>query len=389
MYPSAVNPTGGIFVHEQARALVGLGHDVRVVSPKGWAPPLLSRWKAYRDIPGVDVIDGIPVLYPRKVTLPGARLRHRNNDAMLLAIGRPLRRIHARWPFDVIHAQMVVPDGWAAVRMGAELGVPVVATAHRADVLDVPAQGARSRARVVEAIEDIGWICSVSRAIADAALALATPRREIRIVPNGADTRIFAPRSASEARARLGLPDEGPVVTFVGKLVPRKGVDTLIEAMGILGRRPAGAPLLLAAGIGELRPELERRAAELGVADRVRFVCKIPHDDVGWWMSAGDLFVLPSLSEGLPTVACEAMNCGRPVVATAVDGTPEIVRDGETGLLIRPGDPEGLAGAMARILDDAELAARMSENALRIGQAEYTWTANARRMVEIYEEATA
>ncbi len=389
MYPSAVNPTGGIFVHEQARALVELGHDVRVVSPTAWAPPLLSRWRAYRDVPGVDTIDGIPVLYPRKVTLPGARLRHRNNDAMLLAIGRPLRRIHARWPFDVIHAQMVVPDGWAATRMGSELGVPVVATAHRADVLDVPAHGERSRARVIEAVEDIGWICSVSQAIADAAQALATPRRPIRIVPNGADTRVFVPRPAAQARARLGLPDDRPVVTFVGKLVPRKGVDTLVEAIGLLGARPEGAPLLVVAGIGEMRPQLERRAAELGVAQSIRFVGKIPHDDVGWWMSAGDLFVLPSLSEGLPTVVCEAMNCGRPVVATAVDGTPEIVRDGRTGLLVAPGDADALATAMARILDDPDLAERMGAEALRIGREEYTWTANARRMVEIYEEATA
>ncbi len=225
MYPSAVNPTGGIFVHEQARALVELGHDVRVVSPKAWAPPLLSRWSAYRDVPGVDTIDDIPVLYPRKVTLPGARLRHRNNDAMLLAIGRPLRRIHARWPFDVIHAQMIVPDGWAATRMGSELGVPVVATAHRADVLDVPAQGPRSRERVIEAVEDIGWICSVSQAIADAAQVLATPRRPIRIVPNGADTRVFAPRPASEARARLGLPPARPVPTPHGHLAPPPALD--------------------------------------------------------------------------------------------------------------------------------------------------------------------
>jgi glycosyltransferase involved in cell wall biosynthesis len=118
-------------------------------------------------------------------------------------------------------------------------------------------------------------------------------------------------------------------------------------------------------------------------------VGKIPHDDVGWWMAAGDLFVLPSLSEGLPTVVCEAMNCGRPVVATAVDGTPEIVRDGQTGLLIPPGDPEALATAMARVLDDAGLAERMGAEALRIGQEQYTWAANARRMVAIYEEATA
>jgi glycosyltransferase involved in cell wall biosynthesis len=229
----------------------------------------------------------------------------------------------------------------------------------------------------------------VSRAIAEAAEALATPRRPIQIVPNGADTRIFVARTRAEARAHLDLPDDGPIVSFVGKLVPRKGVDTLIEAMGILGRRRDGAPLLVAAGVGELREGLEARARELGVGDRVRFVGKVPHDDVGWWMSAGDVFVLPSLSEGLPTVVCEAMNCGLPVVATAVDGTPEIVRDGETGILIPTGDPPALAAALARILDEPEVAARMSAAALRIGQAEYTWAANARRMTEIYEEATA
>ncbi len=151
MYPSPVSWTAGIFVHEQARALVELGHDVRVVSPKAWAPPLLPKWKSFRDVSGVDTVDGIPVLYPRKLTLPGARLGHRNSDAMSFAISGPLRRIRRRWQFDVIHAHMVVPDGWAAARIGAELGVPVVATAHRADVLDVPAQGARSRERVVEA----------------------------------------------------------------------------------------------------------------------------------------------------------------------------------------------------------------------------------------------
>ena len=389
MYPSAVNWTAGIFVHEQVRALVALGHDVRVVSPKGFAPPLLPRWKAFHDVPGVDVFDDVPVLYPRKLTLPGARLGHRNPDAMLWAIRCPLRAVHRAWPFDVIHAHMLVPDGWAAARLGAAIGVPVVATAHRADVLDVPAQGPRSSARVTEAVESIDQVCAVSISIGDAAAALGTPRRPVRIVANGADTRVFLPRAASEARARLGLPDDGPIVSFVGKLVPRKGVDTLIEAMGLLARRPGGAPLLVAAGIGEMRPGLEAPAAELGVADRVGFVGKIAHDDVGWWMSAGDVFVLPSLSEGLPTVVCEAMNCGRPVVATAVDGTPEIVRDGETGLLVPPRDPRALADALGRVLDDPDLRGRMSEAALRIGQAEYTWAANARTMTGIYEELTA
>ncbi|MBY0396427.1 MAG: glycosyltransferase family 4 protein, partial [Thermoleophilia bacterium] len=225
--------------------------------------------------------------------------------------------------------------------------------------------------------------------IGEAAAALAAPRRPVEVVPNGADTRVFAPREAAEARRRLGVPDGGPVISYVGKLVPRKGVDILIEAMGILQRRQGGAPLLVAAGIGELREPLEARAAALGVADRVRFVGKVPHDDVGWWMAAGDVFVLPSLSEGLPTVVCEAMNCGRPVVATAVDGTPEIVRDGETGLLVPPSDARALADALARLVDDPALAARMGARALEIGRERYTWEANARAMTRIYEALAA
>lgn len=389
MYPSAVNRTAGIFVHEQVRALRDLGHDVRVISPTGWAPPGLARWGRHREVPGVERVDGVPVLHPRKLTLPRALLGTRNAEAMLLAVRGPMRRIRDRWPYDVVHAHMLVPDGWAAACMGAELEVPVVATAHRADVLDVPARGPAARDQVARAIDAIDRTVTVSHAIREAAEALGRPRRPVAVVPNGADDRVFTPRSTAEARAHLGLALDGPVISYVGKLVPRKGVDVLVEAMGILARRPSGAPTLLAAGIGEMRPQLERRAAELGVAERIRFVGKVAHDDVAWWMAAGDVFVLPSFSEGLPTVVCEAMNCGRATVATAVDGTPEIVRDGETGLLVPPRDAAALAAALARVLDEPGLAARMGERALDIGRAEYTWRANAGRMTEIYAELVA
>lgn len=384
MYPSPVNPTGGIFVHEQVRALRDRGHDVRVVSPKGWAPPGLSRWSSYRDVVAEDSVDGVAVHYPRKLTLPGGRLGHRNADAFLLGIRSTVRRIHDEWPIDVIHAHMMVPDGWAAARMGHELGVPAVGTAHRADVLDVPAQGAKARMRVAEAIQTLDAVVTVSRAIGDAADAIARPRRPITVVPNGADAQVFMPRDAGDARRRMGVPDDGPVISYVGKLVPRKGVDTLVEAMGILAARAAGAPRLVMAGIGGLREPLEQRAAELGVADRITWLGKVPHDEVGWVMSAGDVFVLPSLSEGLPTVVCEAMACGLPVVATAVDGTPEIVDDPATGLLVQPHDAGGLAAALARVLDDHDMAARMGGEALRRSEAEYTWAANARRMEQVY-----
>jgi teichuronic acid biosynthesis glycosyltransferase TuaC len=389
MYPSAINPTGGIFVHEQVKALRARGHDVRVVSPKAWGPPLVPQYAAYRRVPGHDVVEGVPVLYPKRIALPGNRLGAHDARAMLAAIALPIRAAHKNWPFDIIHAQMVAPDGWAAARVGRALGVPSVATAHRADVLDLPSRSPALHDLVGNAVSSLDAVVAVSQKMADAATALGAPRRPVEVVPNGADRAIFFPRAVEQARAHLGLPQGEQIISYVGKLVPRKGVDTLIEAMGILAERDTPTPLLLVAGIGELRESMEARAAELGIAGRMRFLGKIPHDDVPMAMAAGDVFVLPSLSEGLPTVVCEAMSCGRPVVATAVDGTPEIVRDGETGFLVTPKDPEGLARALAAILDDPSLAQRMAYRADVIAAERYTWDANAADMERIYSELLA
>ena len=388
LYPSAADPTAGTFVHEQASALIDLGHDVRVVSPKGIAPPLLARWARYRDIPGVDHHDGVPVLYPRKVTLPGGRLGHWNAESMRLAVTGPLSRIRTRWPFDVIHAHMLVPDGWAAARVGARLGVPVLATAHRADVLDVPARGGAQRTQVEQAVATVDQVVAVSKAMRSACDALATPRRPVAVVPNGADTRVFHPRERREARDRLGLPQDERIVAFVGMLSSRKGIDTLLEAIGMLSHTDARAPLLTIAGIGELQASLESRARDLGIADRLRFAGKVAHDEVAWWMAAGDVFCLPSLSEGLPTVVCEAMACGRAVVATAVDGTPEIVDDGVTGLLVPPRDAPALAAALERLLGDDAMRLRFETEALARARETYTWAANARAHVGLYEAIT-
>ena len=218
LYPSPADPTAGTFVHEQVGALVELGHDVRVVSPTGVAPPLLKRWERYRDVPGVDRVDGIPVLYPRKITLPGGRLGHWNAESMRLAVAGPLTRIHRRWPFDVIHAHMLVPDGWAAARVAGRIGVPVLATAHRADVLDVPARGGQQRTQVEEAVAWVDQIVAVSRAMRTACEGLATPRRPVAVVPNGADARVFFPRDRADVRRRLGLPLDERIISFVGVL---------------------------------------------------------------------------------------------------------------------------------------------------------------------------
>ena len=200
------------------------------------------------------------MLYPRVLTLPGARLGHLNADAMLRAVAGPLRRVYLRWPFHVIHAHMLVPDGWAAARVGAAPGGaggghgaprrrPGRARAGPAQPR--PRGGGRGGAR-----PGLRRQRRDRRRGGGASRRRAGRWRSCRTARTRAPSRRGRP---SEARARLGLPDDGPIVSYVGKLVPRKGVDTLVEAMGLLGRRPRGrAP---AGGGGDRRGAAGARAA--------------------------------------------------------------------------------------------------------------------------------
>lgn len=388
LYPSAVDETAGTFVHQQVRALRARGHDVRVISPLGWAPPGLTRWSAHRDVPRCDHVDDVPVLHPRMLVLPGARLGPGIVHSMLRAVAGHVRKTHRDWPFDLLHAHMLIPDGWAAASAGHAVGVPVVATAHgSADVLKTPHRSEGWRRTAIEAITELDQIIAVSHAVADGVGILARPRREVRVIPNGADPLQFAARDRHAIRRALGLPPDRPVVLFVGHLTELKGIANLIEAVGAnAARTDQQAPFVALVGEGPLRPALERRVAELGLHDSVRFAGKIPHTDVGAWMGACDLLVLPSLSEGLPTVICEAMVAGRAVIATAVGGTPELVEDGVTGALIPPNNVPALADALSWVLDTPGRSAKMGEAAaLRAGKS-LTWDAVAGQIESVYRD---
>lgn len=163
-------------------------------------------------------------------------------------------------------------------------------------------------------------------------------------------------------RSDLGLGAEVPVIGFVGRLVPIKNVDLLIRAFARL-REVAGGPVLVIAGDGPLSGELGRLAAQLGVGHRVRFVGWV-HDLPRLYRTC-DLVVLSSRNEGTPVTLIEAMAAGRAVVATRVGGVPDVVSDGENGLLVSSGDETGLAEAMARLLAHPGERSRMGELARR------------------------
>jgi glycosyltransferase involved in cell wall biosynthesis len=225
------------------------------------------------------------------------------------------------------------------------------------------------------------------------ALRLEGEQRGMRcrwvLLQNGVDTEHFRlPPADAQARAALGLDPRQPVVGTIGRLEDRKGHDQLLRAAGEMlaganGRRPQ----LVIVGDGPLRESLAGQARTLGVADSVRFEGTVA--DVRPVLAAMDVFVLPSRAEGMSNALMEAMAAGRPVVATAVGGNTEVVTDGETGLLVPPGNPAAIARAVDGLLGDPERASRLGAAARQFVTHHFGARARVAELERLYEERLA
>jgi glycosyltransferase involved in cell wall biosynthesis len=196
--------------------------------------------------------------------------------------------------------------------------------------------------------------------------------------------RYGQPIDRRSVRKRVGIPSDARLLIVVAKLMEQKGHAFLLRALPPLQERFADLHVLLV-GDGPLRAALAERIAGLPGAARVHLVGN--RRDVGDLLAASDLFVLPSLWEGLPMALLEAMASGLPVVATRVSGSAQVVVDGESGLLVPPGDVERLSEAIATLLDDPARARRMGRAARERVERSYSARAQAARHAELYRRA--
>lgn len=231
-------------------------------------------------------------------------------------------------------------------------------------------------------------LCRGARGAVCVSRAVATELRR-RLDPGCPPTRVVyngiepgpAPGPRQPLPADLESAGRRPLILTAARLAPQKGIATLIEAWAALASRyPDG--LLLVAGDGPLRGDLEAQARALGIAPRVRFAGF--REDVRALLAAADLAAIPSLQEGQSLFAVEAMAAGTPVVASTAGGLAEMVREGETGLSVPPGDATALAAALARLLDDAALAAQLRRDARAFVETELSIERMLARMDEFY-----
>ncbi len=210
-----------------------------------------------------------------------------------------------------------------------------------------------------------------------------SPQRVV-VIPNGIDlARCQTALTPAEARDRLGLPADVPVIGTIGTLRPVKGTDMLLQAFALLQGEFPTAQLLIV-GDGVERESLRVLAVELGLSAKTTFTGN--RSDVGDLLAAMTVFCLPSHWEGLPLAALEAMCAGLPLVATRVGGTPEVVRDGETGRLVPPADPEAMAQAVAGFLRDPVRSAAIGATGRRWVEENYTRARMVERNEALYRE---
>jgi glycosyltransferase involved in cell wall biosynthesis len=198
---------------------------------------------------------------------------------------------------------------------------------------------------------------AISDAVGDCLREGGVSEAILRTIPSSVDPRALeVDEERSAIRAELGLGEEECVLLTLASLVPRKGLDILLEALASLGEEASGARCLIA-GEGPEREALEARADRLGLGERVRFLGR--RSDPARLLAACDIFVLPSRREGLGVAALEAMAAGRPVVASRIGGLADAVGEGCAGILVEPGDVADLARALARLFGDRDARERL------------------------------
>ena len=383
LFPSAAQPNAGLFIRERMFR-VGSRVPMVVVSPKPWFPGqgLIRRLRRhYRPMPGKwEIQDGITVLFPRFLALPGVL---RGLDSLFMALGSylTLRRLK-REGYNLIDAHFAYPDGHAAVRLGRWLGLPVTVTLRGTEVPH--SQNATLRPKLQAVLRLADRVIAVSDSLRRLAMELGMPADKGIVVGNGVDTDKFQPVDRMTARARFGLPTQAKVLVTVGALVERKGFHRVLACMPELLQRHPDLHYLLVGGAspeGDMQAALRVQALRLGLIDRVHFLGPVRPEDLKWPLSAADVFVLATRNEGWANVLLEAMAVGLPVVATDVGGNREVVARDELGRIV----PYGDQAALTRALDEA-LTRDWDRDAIRAYARENDWSERVERLLTLFGE---
>jgi len=385
LFPSPLNDISGIFVHEQIKALMSRDVDVRVISPVPLAPFPINRmdckWRDYSRIPQNCVVDGVQTYYPRYVSFPRAWFLATSGHRMYRGIRGPAKWMHSEFPFDLIHAHVALPDGYAGLLLARELGKPLVVTIHGEDVYINARKDGGCRAAVKQVVRTADRVIFVSNRIKQVLESelCSTFENAISIHNGVSATKVYGGSAARTDTAKI------IIIITVGYLIERKGHRYVLESMKQLVQKHPQLRYLIV-GSGPMRSNLEALAEKMGLKKYVNFLGNVPSEELPRLLGLSDIFVLPSWNEAFGIAYLEAMANGKPVIGCYGEGVEEFVTHGKTGLLVPPRDVGSLVQALDTLLSHREEAKAMGERARMVVQENFTWKRNAEKTLEVYRD---
>jgi hypothetical protein len=387
MYPSSFNFLSGIFVHEQVKELIRQGCEIKVVSPVplSFFPlnKISSKWYRYSKVPFREVRDGVEVYYPRYVAFPRDVFFASSGLRMYWGIRKLIRQLYESFRFDIIHAHVALPDGYAAMLVSKELKKPFVVTIHGQDLQHTIYKGHGCRKSLSRVFENADIVITVSGKLKRVAEVEIGFSDKIRVINNGINKNRI--EQIALLAKNTGTCGNEKIILSVSNLIKTKGIDfNLLALSRLLPKYPDVKYLVI--GDGPEKGSLLDLSEKLGIIRNVEFLGKQPNDEVIRYMCNADIFSLPSWSEGFGIVYLEAMACGKPVIACQGEGIEDVIEDGETGFLVRPQDVDSLAEVLEFLLNNPQKARDVGEKAKKHVMENYTWEKVASKIISVYQE---
>lgn len=344
VYPGPLQPTKGPFNRALVTALAA-SHRVRVVNPVSWVERLQARWSGRPRATASTAVVKAPAPEVSHPTFyyPPMIQRSRFDRWLDWSLQREFPSIRDDFRPEAVLSYWVHPDGTTATRLAQALGVPSIVMTGGSDVLLLGRHGARRKV-ILNTLHAADAVVTVSLHLRDQLAADGIDPAKLHVVHRGIDRTVFHPGPRAQSRARLGLPVDRRTIVAVGRLVPVKGWDLLLDACRVLHQRGRKFGCAIVGG-GDLHSRLTGRIAELGLEQVVTLAGARPQSELADWYRSADVVALTSLSEGIPNVLLEAMSCGTPWVATDVGGVREIA-DAQHHTLLTGRDPIDLANAL-------------------------------------------
>lgn len=390
-FPRWQNDTTPAFVYELSKRLLECGFEIIVLAPH------------YHGAKKFEIMDGMkvyrfPYFWPAKYQrlvydggiLPNIKRSHLAKIQVPLLVLSELYytfKIIRKEKIDVIHSHWIIPSGLIGVIAKKIFKIPHITSAHAGDVFTI------RKSKILGIIgsfvlKNSDEITANSEYTKNVIIAIENKLKcNVEIIPMGVDTSRFNPDKASDFKKFFGAEY---LILSVGRLVDKKGIKYLIMAMVDVIKNFPHAKLIIG-GSGPEKDKLEKLSENLGIKDNVIFMGYIENSDLPKYYASSDLFVLPSIetkggdTEGLGVVLLEAMACGIPVIGSNIGGITDIIKDGGTGFLAQPENPDDIAEKIIELLSNGMARQRLSENGLIITQKQFSWDVVTKQFSNIYE----